>query len=382
MFMKHLAKSAVAAVLGWQVRRLYKKNDFKVVAVAGSVGKTTTKLAIAKVLSRKYRVQYQEGNYNELVSVPLIFFGRSLPSLFNPFSWLLIFVQNELALLKKYPYDVVVVEIGTDGPGQLDSLGKYLKVELGVLSAITPEHMQFFDDLDAVAHEELAITRLSSLTLINKDMVAQKYLPDSNILTYAIKSTADYQLAGIKITSGKSQFSFVAGSKIIFEANHEITSEPLLYSILAACAVGQKLGMEAAELKQAIGSVKPFAGRMQILSGIKNSKILDDSYNASPAAVEAALNTLYANPAPQKIALLGNMNELGKYTAEAHTAIGQMCDPKKLDLVVTLGPDANKYLAPAAAARGCRVEKFDDPYKAGDFIAGQIKDGALILVKG
>src|SRR6185312_10227612 len=112
--MKKLAKLIVATILGWQVRRLRKKNNFTVVAVTGSIGKTTTKMAIAQVLSQSFKVQYQEGNYNDLVSVPLVFFGKDMPNLYNPWAWLTIFWQTFLAAYKPYSYDVVVVELGTD----------------------------------------------------------------------------------------------------------------------------------------------------------------------------------------------------------------------------------------------------------------------------
>ena len=86
--------------------------------------------------------------------------------------------------------------------------------------------------------------------------------------------------------------------------------------------------------------------------------------------------------APHKIALLGNMNELGKYSKDAHEEIGKLCDPAKLNLVVTLGPDANKFLAPTAKKLGCEVQAFDDPYSAGEFIKNQLKDQTLVLAKG
>jgi UDP-N-acetylmuramoyl-tripeptide--D-alanyl-D-alanine ligase len=99
-------------------------------------------------------------------------------------------------------------------------------------------------------------------------------------------------------------------------------------------------------------------------------------------ALKLALDSLYEIKAPQKIAVLGNMNELGKYSETTHTEIGTYCDPKQLDLVVTIGPDANKYLAPAAEAKGCSVKIFENPYDAGTFLKPLIKKGAVILVKG
>jgi UDP-N-acetylmuramoyl-tripeptide--D-alanyl-D-alanine ligase len=121
---------------------------------------------------------------------------------------------------------------------------------------------------------------------------------------------------------------------------------------------------------------------MQRLRGINNSVILDDTYNASPDATKAALDTLYKIDAPQKIALLGNMNELGGFSQDAHTDIGEYCNAKQLDLVVTLGPDANKYLAPAAEKNGCKVIRTTKPHEAAESIKEVIKAGTVILAKG
>lgn len=382
--MKKLAKNIVVSILGWQVRRLRRKNDFKVVAVAGSLGKTSTKLAIAQVLSAKYKVRWQGGNYNDIVTVPLIFFGDDLPNLFNPLGWLAVFWRNRRQLQQKYPYDVVVVEVGSDGPGQIKQYDKYLKADIGVLTAIAPEHMEFFDDLDAVADEELQIAGLSDKLIINKDLCDQKYLKSLSkpVLSYGLKNAADVRLTNIKFKGFAADFDVLEGDSLLLEARHEAIAEPRLYSVAAAVTVARELGMNASEIKKGLHNLKPVAGRMQKLAGVKGSTIIDDTYNASPPAMKAALNTLYRLDAPQKIAVLGNMNELGKYSSGAHTEIGNYCDPIKLDLVVTLGPDANKYLAPAAEARSCRVQQFDDPYSAGDYLKHTIKKGALILIKG
>lgn len=362
--MKKLARNFVAAILGHQVRKLCKKNQVKVIAVVGSIGKTSTKLAITEVLKAGFKVRSQEGNYNDLVTVPLVFFGEDLPSLFNPLAWAKTFKRNQRQIKKNYPYQIIVLELGSDGPGQIAEFKKYLNLEIGVTTAITPEHMAFFANLDEVAQEELAVSQFSSLLLINKDLCDQKYFKDlSNCLTYSLKDGADYNLSSLGIDT--------AGLSVAEQ-----------YSRIAAAAVATKLGMDKNQIKDGLKNVKPPSGRMQRLAGVNNSVIIDDSYNSSPDAVKLALNTLYELKAPQKIALLGNMNELGDYAKKAHKEIGEYCDPKKLDLVVTLGPEANQYLAPAAEAAGCVVQKFDSPYEAGEYIKDRIKNGAAILVKG
>jgi UDP-N-acetylmuramoyl-tripeptide--D-alanyl-D-alanine ligase len=159
-------------------------------------------------------------------------------------------------------------------------------------------------------------------------------------------------------------------------------AESILYSALAAVACADLLGISSTDIAKGLSAIKPVPGRMQPLKGIKHSLLLDDSYNASPEATKAALDTLYKLKGSQKIALLGNMNELGDYSQEAHEEIGAYCDPKQLDLVVTLGPDANSFTAYKAIQKGCNVKTVDSPYAAGKFIAQNLKDHAVILVKG
>jgi UDP-N-acetylmuramoyl-tripeptide--D-alanyl-D-alanine ligase len=121
---------------------------------------------------------------------------------------------------------------------------------------------------------------------------------------------------------------------------------------------------------------------MAKLQGIKNSIIIDDTYNASPYAVKIALDTLYSFETPQRIAILGMMNELGTTSAEEHKKVGKYCNPKLLDLVVTVGKDANNFLAPAARENGCEVYEAKNSVDAGLFVKDKVKEGAVILVKG
>jgi UDP-N-acetylmuramoyl-tripeptide--D-alanyl-D-alanine ligase len=121
---------------------------------------------------------------------------------------------------------------------------------------------------------------------------------------------------------------------------------------------------------------------MQILPGIKDSVVIDDTYNASPLAVKAALDVLYAAKAKQRIAILGSMNELGAYSRQAHDEVGDYCDARKLDLVVTIGHDAKRWLAPAARRQGCTVQSFMNPHEAGAYVSGKLRKGGVVLAKG
>ncbi|MBX4201655.1 UDP-N-acetylmuramoyl-tripeptide--D-alanyl-D-alanine ligase [Candidatus Saccharibacteria bacterium] len=375
--MKKLAKKIVVTKLGYQLRKLKQKNDFKVVAVVGSIGKTSTKLAIARVLSSKYKVCYQDGNYNDIVTVPLIFFGQKLPSLFNPIAWLILLWNNKKQLRRKYPFDVVIIELGSDGPGQIAEFKQYLDIDIAVVTAIAPEHMANFSSLDDVAREELAVAGFSKSLLANADLCGEYIKRIPKLASYGKNPSADFMLK----PEGKNLIVTSKSTKIAQIEDHEL-SGPEQYSLLAAAAVANKLGMTPDEIKTGITNIKPVPGRMQKLGGINGSTIIDDTYNASPEATKLALDTLYKAEAPQKIAVLGNMNEMGEMSEAVHKEVGSYCDPKQLDLVITIGPDANLFLAPAASAKGCKVEMFNSPYNAGTALKPLIKKGALILFKG
>lgn len=381
--MKKIAKKLVVSVLGWQVRRLRRKNTFTTVAVAGSIGKTSTKFAIGTILSAGKRVRFQSGNYNDTVSVPLVYFGLPLPSLTNPIAWLRTFVNIEGQLRKPFPWDVVVLEIGTDFPGNIAQFSAYVHADIGVLTAITPEHMQFFTGLDQVAQEELTIAQMSDKMLVNLDLCDSKYLAEvKGPITYGVHRSADYRLQNLQHHPDGYDFTIVKKGKEFLQERHTSIAETQLFSICAGVAVADMLELDTATIRKGIEAIKPVAGRMRRLKGIQNSIILDDTYNASPEAAKAALDTVYKMDAPQKIALLGNMNELGDFSKQAHLDIGAYCDPKQLDLLVTLGPDANEYLAAAAEQKGCTVVRTQTPEEAAKAIKAILKKGALILAKG
>lgn len=382
--MKKSLKNLVTGILGWQLKRLRKKSKIFVIAVAGSIGKTSTKLALAHVLGQTYRVQYQKGNYNDLVSVPLIFFGRQMPSLFNPFAWALVFLRNEFVIATKYQYQIVIVELGPDGPGQMEQFKRYLKADLGVLTAILPEHMEYFQNLDAVAAEELVLSSIATKMFANKDLVPPQYLAHlpSGTVTYGMKQPSDINMINVHFDGEEATFDIMYGDVRFLHGEHERITEPQLYSVCAAVAVATEMEMTTTAVDQGVRSIQPVPGRMQHLNGLNGAMIIDDTYNASPEATLAALNTLYRIGGQQKIAILGNMNELGEFSQREHQKVGEFCDPRELDFVATIGPDANKYLAPAAVARGCLVKTFDNPVEAGLFVKERLQNGTVILVKG
>lgn len=380
-------KQFIRRALERKVRKYLKKHKPLLVLVTGSVGKTSTKAALATVLSEKYRVRAHAGNYNTHFSVPTALMGVEYPN--NPHSvseWRAVFAAMNLRIRQPKDVDVIVQELGTDAPGDIAQFGRYLTADVAVVTAVSEEHMEFFGTLEAVAKEELEVAKYAKLTVVNRDDISEdfaKYAETHTIDTYGLDEKAEYRL----IVEPASPLDGRIGRLITPEwgeltVTMQLVGDHSLKAAVAAASVGAKLGLTSTQIANGISKLKPVPGRMQILRGVEGSTIIDDTYNSSPLAVEAALKTLGEIEAPQRIAILGSMNELGQTSAQAHEAIGLLCDPAKVEWVVTIGEEAAKYLAPAAQKHGCQVKSFASPYEAGGFVHSILKPGAVVLAKG
>lgn len=371
------------------VRQYFQKHpQVKLVAVAGSVGKTSTKTAIATVLSKKYRVGMLDGNHNTHMSAPLGILGVTYPeNVHSVTEWLRVFRACRRRVKEPATVDVIVQELGTDRPGEIAHFGTYLRPAIGVVTAVTPEHMEFFNDIETVAQEELELANFSEMAVINREDVDGRFadfLQNPNVATYGTTAAAEYRIEvkDFDIQHGYSSYLVIAGFAETFPADIRVIGEHSLRPICGAVAVASKLGMSPQEIAGAVEDITPVPGRMNVLRGQENSILIDDTYNSSPASAEAALQTLYSLPAPQRIAILGSMNELGATSQAEHEKLGNLCDPSLLAWVVTIGEEAEKYVAPAAKARGCQVKSFHSAIDAGGFVRSVLEPGAVILAKG
>jgi UDP-N-acetylmuramoyl-tripeptide--D-alanyl-D-alanine ligase len=373
---------------GYVKRYLKHHKDVKLVIVVGSVGKTSTKMAIGTVLAQKLRVRLHEGNHNAELSAPLAILGIEYPaSLKDIGEWMKVFKAAKERIEQPSDVDVIIQEVGTDRIGQVPHFGKYAKPYLAVVTAVSAEHMEFFKTLDAVAAEELAAANFSEHALINRDDIDGKYAADltnPNINTYGTTDAAEYHFIENDYSPEKGfEGSFIAPEREEpIKASVHVMGEHSIRAAIAAMAVGVKLGLSDKEIAKGLSSIRAVSGRMQILRGMNSTTLIDDTYNSSPIAAASALQALYSLNVPQRIAVLGSMNELGETSPEAHTALGKLCDPVQLAHVVTVGEDAEKYLAPAAKANGCHVVSFKNALEAGAFVHKALEPGAAILFKG
>jgi UDP-N-acetylmuramoyl-tripeptide--D-alanyl-D-alanine ligase len=146
--------------------------------------------------------------------------------------------------------------------------------------------------------------------------------------------------------------------------------------------VAAKLGVTPREISEGLQKIRAVKGRMNVLRGLNESIIIDDSYNSSPLAVASALRALYQMNVPQRMVVLGSMNELGDMSAAAHEAVGKLCDPIALAHVITVGEEAATYLAPAARANGCHTVSFKSALEAGAYVHKYLEKGGAVLFKG
>lgn len=390
--MKTYFRHLIAAFFERQVVRAIKYHRLKIVAVAGSIGKTSTKLAIATILGEKYRVLVHHGNYNSEVGLPLSVFELSVPgSLFNPFAWIWLMALSEWRL-RRYTYEVLVLELGTDQPGDMSRFFRYLRPDIGVITAVAPEHMENFPGgLDQVAAEELTVVAASKQVLANADDIASEYRrkyinAHPKHTYYGLK--ADHGFVGTIETTGLLTNSTLS---IKHDGRLEVRDIPVQVigpvagkTAVAAYAAGSMMRLSEKQLQDGLAAIKPVSGRLNPLRGQNGSMLIDDTYNSSPDAVLAALKLLEeVETDGRRIAVLGSMNELGTGSREYHELVG--ASAAGLDLLVTVGQDATRWLGPAAVAAGLDPSLFkpaDSPYAAGKFLQSMLAEGDVVLIKG
>jgi UDP-N-acetylmuramoyl-tripeptide--D-alanyl-D-alanine ligase len=382
-------KKYIQSKLEKAVRKYFKKHpEVKLVVVTGSVGKTSTKIAIGTVLNEKFKVRLHEGNHNSDLSAPLAILGVAFPDDIRKLGqWLAVFKAVKQRINQPTDVDVIIQELGTDGIGQIPHFGTYLNPDIAVVTSVAPEHMEFFKTMDAVAAEELAAVNFSKWALINRDDIPGVYAADitnPNLNTYGTTDSAEYRFTSTDYTfeDGFSGMFVAPEWPLAVPTTLHLVGEHSTRAAVAAGAVGVKFGMTDAEVASGMEKIRAVNGRMNILRGVNDSIIIDDSYNSSPLALASALRALYQMNVPQRIAVFGSMNELGAISEAEHAAIGKLCDPIELAHVITVGEDAEKYLAPAARISGCHVVSFKSAIDAGAYVHKFLEKGGAVLFKG
>lgn len=371
-----------------------KKYKPLIVGVTGSVGKTSTKEAIYAVLSTKFKVRRNIKNYNNEIGVPLTILDLESGNR-DIKDWLKNFALAIKTILIKSQYpEVLVLEMGADRPGDIKYLTKFVPVDVAVITAIgeIPVHVEFFKTPIQIAREKFYLLQKLSVkgkAILNADdklLLEMKNKTRAEVLTYGFGQEAELRASDVIFTDRDQP-------GLSLKLNFQGTLVPVrlpgilgfhqIYAILAAAAVGLVFDFNLIEIVEALSKFQPLSGRMKLISGIKNTKIIDDSYNASPSATLRALETLEKLEAKRKIAVLGDMLELGEYTERAHRQVGQKVK-EVADLLFLVG-ERVIFIADEAEKQGFdknKIFQFSASEEAKKVVQEKIEEGDLILVKG
>jgi UDP-N-acetylmuramoyl-tripeptide--D-alanyl-D-alanine ligase len=344
--------------LATAVRKLWGK---PLIAVTGSAGKTTTKEAIAHVLSMRFRVLKSEGNFNNHFGLPLM-------------------------LLKLEPdYEVAVIEMGMSHAGEIRALAKIAQPEIGVVTNVAPVHLEFFDSLAGIArakYELIESLPAGGTAVLNAD---DEYVSQfgrdfkGKVVTYGTRATADVRAERIQSRGAEgAEFDVVIGG-VREHAKLPLVGEHNVLNALAAVAVGLERGLKPAEAVGALATLAAADKRGQVLQ-VGNIRVINDCYNSNPKALEAMVDALATMAAKRRIVVAGEMLELGPAGEEMHRQAGQHIAEKKIDVLVGVRGLAQAAVEGARQA-GARAEFVASPEEAGEWLAREARDGDVVLLK-
>jgi len=398
--MKSILKHIVLKILTLEAKLVLKKYKPKIVAITGSVGKTGTKDAIYEVVRTASFARKSEKSYNSDIGVPLTILGCET-GWNSPIAWIKNITEGlALILLKNHYPKVLVLEVGMNYPGEIARTAKWLRPDIVVFTRMgdVPVHVEFFDSPEALLAEKATLLRAmkkEGTAILNKDDERIMSLKDivknkgARLLTYGFTEGAD-------VRGAYPEFIYDKGAPVAtaFKVEHEGKTMPVRmegvlgahhgYGVLASLAVGLELGANILTAIEALGKLVLPSGRSRIIPALRWATIIDDSYNSSPVASQAALTALeLLETKGRKIAVLGDMLELGKYSMDAHKEIGKFAG-EVCDMLIAVGPRA-KYIAEGALIGGLsekNVFQFTDVVKAGNHLEHLLKEGDVVLVKG
>lgn len=359
----------------------------KIVAVTGSVGKTSTKEAIFEVLKIKFgkNVRKSEGNLNNETGVPLAILGfRKSPEKF--WQWLGIILTAKLRALFGKKYQILVLEMAADKPGDIKYLVSFARPDIAVLTSIGLAHLEAFGSIEKIVLEKtclLQALKAPGFAVLNLDDEKIKAISGNGQWqqkTYALQSEADVEARNITTEiedfRALTNFQVVINSKTKFRVSTPTLGRSAnVSSALAAVAVAEILGLDQEAMVKGLANFRTGKRRMEVVEGRNKSIILDDSYNANPLSMRTALDTLKTLPRPpanaRKIAVLGDMLEIGKISEEAHRLIGEYAR-EIADEVFSVGDLAKGYQA---------KKHFNHSEEAGEYLLSKILPGDIILIK-
>jgi UDP-N-acetylmuramoyl-tripeptide--D-alanyl-D-alanine ligase len=339
-------------------RHMRSKRDIPVVAVTGSNGKTTTKELIASILGTQYRVLKNTGNLNNHIGLPV-----SLTRISDA-------------------DEVVVLEMGASNSGEIKALCDIADPDYGVLTNISPAHLEGFGDIETVRKTKLELLDYAGVAVVNADdAFMMEGIRESGfqglIVRYGISNSADVSASNISLHEKGSVFLLHLGADEVFEVSPKVSGMFNIYNLLAAASVGKLFAVDPGNIKKAIDSFTGVPMRLEF-KDLDGMKIISDVYNANPASMEEAVKELGRIKRGRAIAVLGDMLELGPYGDDAHRRIGRLLSSLKTDIFIAVGT----LMGAAASEFQGDVYTLKTSEEAGRLLKKLWQRGDSILIKG
>jgi len=404
--MKNFLKNILQRILRFESKLILKKYKPKIVGITGSVGKTSTKEAIGCILGSKYNIRMSLGSYNNEIGTPLTIIGEKTAGK-SFFGWVGILLKGLFLPIfrdKNFP-EILVLELGISGPGDMDYFIDFIKPDVVCVTAISdiPVHLKYFNNIDELVMEKFKLVECLTpndkviLNYDNRMAKKAKQYTKAEPLTFGFNERADVSADNLVRGSNKIIFGQKTPYGLSYKLHYiqkvipvrmpYILGRQQVYSSLCAATVGIVFNMNLVEISQSLVDYKSPPGRMNLIEGIKHTYIIDDTYNASPDSGIAALEIFSElEPDGKKIAILGDMLELGPKTEEGHRLVGKKAG-KDCDILVTVG-SAAKFISDEAKKQGMEESKIyefeeDKAIRAAKFVQNKIlKEGDLVLIKG
>ncbi len=392
--MKDIIKHFVLIAITWEAKAALTRHKPFIIGVTGNLGKTSTKDAVYTVIKNKFHTRRSEKSMNSEFGVPLTILGEK-SGWNNPLSWFMIIMRGFFVPFQKdYPTHIVL-EIGADRPGDIQSIASWIKPDITIVTQFgqVPVHIEFFPNRDAVIQEKgylVEALKETGVFIYNKDdHDAEKLLPKTSAqkISIGIHEEADIRaqnvhLYGTPLTGTEAEIIHKGTREQLILP--EVAGKSPVYCALPALAVATYLGVGLNEACISLKDATKPKGRMRLLQGMNDSVIIDDSYNASPKAAEHGLKTLSEiETSGRKIAVLGDMLELGEHTHDEHYKLGKLV-AKSCHKLITVG------IRSRVTAEGALDEKMSDDailqcdssILAGKELVALIQPGDVLYIKG
>jgi UDP-N-acetylmuramoyl-tripeptide--D-alanyl-D-alanine ligase len=337
----------------------------RTIGVTGSSGKTSTKELIAAVLRTRFKTKATEGNLNNHIGVPLTLIRLDLDDEYG------------------------VIEMGMNHPGEIAPLARMAAPEIGVISSIGPAHIEFFANQEAIAQEKaelIAALPPEGLAVLNSDDEWSRRIADrtrARVVWTGSRGESTWRAQDLKVAADHLSFLLRHNGSAI-TVKLPVVNRVMVSNALLAAAVGRECGLTMEEIARGLESVQLPGARMQVVK-VHGASIINDSYNANPDSMKAALVALKEFPgANRRIAVLGSMGELGQHATGLHYAIGEIAAQQGLAMLIAVGPHAEAY-AKGAIAVGFSQNQIVtalDAEEATLALKPNLREGDVVLVKG